>query len=247
MAASVRASSRSEFVVSSAASNSERPVSLTERMVRVKKPVALQPEEQSFIEKTLHYISGIRGAVKTNLVLSTNTRFPTRYIILIRGLPSMSLDDFNEIRNMNANIRSMLVNMSEETLRIDVWRVGKVPESNSRRKRKRCHDQVTARYDLTSVDKRDRKCLHGLLYRLNALDDIECQFDMHVDTSQPEFYQLDLVIHDALRVASLENVLHECRSFCNEFIFDFPQKIIRAKCLRLAAPLKRRRLLLRNT
>ncbi len=216
-------------------------------MVRVKKPVALQPEEQSFIEKTLHYISGIRGAVKTNLILSTNTRFPTRYIVLIRGLPSMTLDDFEEIRNMNANIRTMVINMAEETLRIDVWRVGKVPTKQSGRKRKRGRDQVTARYDLASVDKRDRKCLNMLLYRLNALDDIECQFNMHVDTSQPEFYQLDLAIHDALRVVSLEKVLHDCRSFCNEFVFDFPQKIIRAKCLRLAAPLKRRLLRLRSS
>ena len=133
-------------------------------------------------------------------------------------------------------------------MRIDVWRVGKAPDSSRQRKRKR-RDAVplNIKYDLGSVDKRDRRCLHMLLYRLNALDDIECQFDMQVDTSQPEFYQLDLAIHDALRVSSLGQVLHNCRSFCTQFIFDFPQKIIRAKCLRLAAPLKRRVLRLRSS
>jgi len=219
---------------------------VADRVVRVKRPVALQPAEQAFIEKTLHYISGIQGAVKNKLTLSTNTKYPTRYIVLIRGLPSMTMNDLDEIKNMNDHIRSIVLYMTDEQLRIDVWRTGKRPTANAKRKRKRTESRpVIASYDLSSVDARDRKCLHRLLYRLNALDDIECRFDMRVDTSQPEFYQLNLTIHDALRFVSLEAVLHDCRSFCSNFEFDFPQKLVRAKCLRLATPLKRKVLRLR--
>lgn len=215
-------------------------------MVQVKKPVALQSDEQSFIEKTLHYISGIRGAIKSNLVLSTNTKFPTRYIILIRGLPTMSINDFDEIKNMNENIRSIKINMAEECIVMDIWRSGKMP---NRKKRKRHSEpkNITAKYDLSSVDKRDRKCLNTLLVRLNSIEELECQFDVHIDTSQPEFYALDLSIFDSLKINSILTVLHSCRSFCSDFEFDFPKKIIRAKCLRLAAPLKRKHMRLKNT
>jgi len=207
-------------------------------MVRVRKPVALQPEESAFIEKTLHYISSIHGAVANKLILSTNTKFPTRYILLIRGLPNMSMEDFEQIRLMNENIRSIQVNMTDETIQIDVWRMGQ--GEPKKKKRKRTNECIISAYDLSSVDNRDRKCLSRLLMQLNALEEIECQFDIQVDTSQPEFYRLDLSIFDQIKIGSLRLVLHECRSFCRTFEFDFPHKIIRAKCLRLAAPLTRR-------
>ena len=211
--------------------------------MRVKKPVALHESENAFIEKTLHYISEIRGAVKTDWVLSTNTRYPTRYIVMIRGLPLMSFEDFQNIRDMNDHIRSITVCMSDESVRIDVWRQGKIGSS----KRKRTsHTEIRAVYDLSSTDKRDRKCLSQLLLRLNSIDDIECQFDMRIDTSTPEYYVLDLHIMDALMLSPLEKVLYECRSFCNAFEFDFPHRRLRAKCLRLAAPLKRRILHIKN-
>lgn len=232
-----------QLVLPAITSIESRAVSVTDRIVRVKKPVALQESEKAFIEKTLHYISEIRGAVKTDLVLSTNTRYPTRYIVMIRGLPLMTLQDFQNIRDLNDHIRSITVCMSEESIKIDVWRQGKI----AKRKRKREHEkEINAQYDLSSTDKRDRKCLTKLLLRLNSMEDIECQFDMRIDTSTPEYYILDLHIMDSIRLGPLESVLYECRSFCNGFEFDFPHGRLRARCLRLAAPLKRRTLRLRN-
>lgn len=213
-------------------------------MVRVTKPIALQPDEQAFVEKTLHYISGIKGAVGNNLVLSTNTKFPTRFIVMIKGLPLMSMEDFEHILLMNENIRSVRVDMAAETIQIDVWRGGQ--QKQRQKKRKRREKVITSQYDLTSVDRRDRGCLAQLLSRLNALDDIECQFDMTIDTSQPECYRIELSIFDTLSIQSLRNVLHDCRSFCRAFEIDFPHKVIRATCLRLAAPLKRRILRIKN-
>mgnify|MGYP001260347071 CR=1 FL=1 len=210
----------------------------------MKKPIALQESETAFIEKTLHYISEIRGAVKTDLVLSTNTKSPTRYIVMIRGLPLLTLRDFQNIRDMNDHIRSITVCMADESVKIDVWRQGKT--NKSKKKRPRDKDTINAAYDLTSVDKRDRKCLKMLLLRLNTLEAIECQFDMRIDTSTPEYYILDLHIMDSVALTPLESVLYECRSFCNGFEFDFPHRRLRARCLRLAAPLKRRTLTLRN-
>jgi len=232
-----------QLVLPAITSVESRAVSVTDRIVRVKKTVALQESEKAFIEKTLHYISEIRGAVKTDLVLSTNTRYPTRYIVMIRGLPLMTLQDFQNIRDLNDHIRSITVCMTEEFIKIDVWRQGKIVK----RKRKREHSkEINVMYDLSSTDKRDRKCLTKLLLRFNKMEDIECQFDMRIDTSTPEYYVLELHVMDSIRLTPLESVLYECRSFCNGFEFDFPHMRLRARCLRLAAPLKRRTLKLQN-
>lgn len=212
----------------------------------MKKPVALQVSENAFVEKTLHYISSINGCVRSGLVLSTNTKFPTRYILAIRGMPCMSMGDFKNIRDTNDHIRDIFISTAEETIRIDVWRQGKRPVS--KKKRKRSKDSVVTTCDLSSVDQRDRKCLRQLLLRLNAMPEIECQFEVRVDTSLPDYYQLELDILDKISFASLETIQHECRSFCQQIEFDFPHKAVRVQCLRLDAPLqRRRRLVLKST
>lgn len=210
-------------------------------MVRVRKPVALQPPENAFIEKTLHYISSMRGCVKSGLVLSTNTKYPRRYIIAIRGMPSMSMEDFQNIRDTNDNIRDIFISTAEENVRIDVWRMGKTP--NRKKKRRRAKEAVVTSCDLSSVDQRDRRCLRQLLLRLNAMPEIECQFEVRVDTSQPEYYHLEAHILDRVSLRSLEDILHECRAFCHGIEFDFPHNLVRIKCLKLAAPLKHRRIM----
>ena len=208
-------------------------------------PVALQTEETSFVEKTLHYISSIRGAVKTNLTLSTNTKYPSRYIVLIRGLPLVVMSDFATIRTTNERIRSIVVNMVEESIRIDVWRENASKKKNKKRRRteqKPCHIIC----DMANVEKRDTTCLYTLLQHLNQMQGVDCQFSATVDTSNSEFYCVNLHIMDSICISDVETIMHKCRSFCIEIEFDFPHKIVRAKCLRLAAPLKRRHLVLKN-
>ena len=207
----------------------------------MKNPVALQVVENAFIEKTLHYISSIRGCVKAGLILSTNTKYPTRYIIAIRGMPCMSMQDFQNIRDTNDHIRDIRISTAEEIIRVDIWRFGKRPDKT--KKRKRPKEAVVTSCDLSSVDKGDRKCLRQLLLRLNAMPEIECQFEVRVNTSLPEVYQLELMFLDNLSLESLEGILHESRSFCTGLEFDFPHKLVRIRCLRMAAPLRNRKTL----
>ena len=240
MADAFSSNSTGKLLLSSVAPNQSREISV----VRVKRPVALQTNENAFIEKTLHYISSINGAVKSGLVLSTNTKFPTRYIIAIRGMPSMTIEDFQNIRDTNDHIRDIRISTAEEIVRIDIWRYGKKPES--KKKRKRPKESVVTSCDLGSVDEKDKKCLKQLLLRLNAMPEIECQFEVRIDTSTPEMYMLDAHVVDNMSLESLETIMHDCRSYCTNIEFDFPHKILRIHCLRIAAPLKRKKLLLKR-
>jgi len=221
-------------------------------MVNINKPVALHAEEQAFIEKTLHYISSIRGAVKSDLVLSTNTSYPKRYVVIIRGLPVMSLKDLKNILDMNDLIRTITISMEDGCVRIDVWRKNKKVQNRKRRRQHHFKNSSVSscRWDLSSVDPKDRQCLNIFLNRLSMMDGIECQFDISIDTSEIDVYNVDFQITDSLQYKALDNILHECRTFLQKFEFNFPKRIVRAKCLRIAAPLyseqnKRRRLTLK--
>lgn len=214
----------------------------SDRIVKVSGPVALKPEESAFVEKTLHYISSIRGAVQTNLTLSTNTKYPSRYIVLIRGLPNIAMNDFATILNTNERIRKILVNMAEESIRVDVWRE-KAPQTRQRKRHRQEARRIAC--DMSNVEKGDKKCLLTLLQYLNNMNNVECQFTATVDTSNPEFYSLNLHIMDSICIKEVETIMHKCRSFCIGIEFDFPHSIVRVKCLRLAAPLRRRRLKLK--
>ena len=75
------------------------------------------------------------------------------------------------------------------------------------------------------------------------MPEIECQFEVRVNTSLPEVYQLELMFLDNLSLESLEGILHESRSFCTGLEFDFPHKLVRIRCLRMAAPLRNRKTL----
>ena len=78
------------------------------------------------------------------------------------------------------------------------------------------------------------------------MPEIECQFEVRIDTSTPEMYMLDAHIVDNMSLESLETIMHDCRSYCTNIEFDFPHKILRIHCLRIAAPLKRKKLLLKR-
>lgn len=156
----------------------------------------------------------------------------------------MTIDDFKNIRDMNNHIRDIRISTFEEIVRIDIWRSGKKPER--KKKRKRPKQSVVTSCDLGSVDDKDKKCLKQLLLRLNAMPEIECQFEVRVDTSTPEMYMINANIVDNMSLESLESILHECRSFCTNIEFDFPHKLLRIHCLRIAAPLRRKRLRLKS-
>lgn len=247
MASPQHKSGSGRVVLVPTARTGSRQISSSDRLVSMSRPVALKPEESAFVEKTLHYISSIRGAVSTDLTLSTNTKYPSRYIIMIRGLPLIHMGDFETIYNTNDRIREMKVNLLESSLRIDVWRGN--TSGRKLKKKRRLVEPSACRLvcDMSNVDNRDTKCLTQLLKLLSGMENVECQFTVQVNTSNPEYYSVDLHILDSICIKEIQNILHKCRHFCNDIGFDFPHKIVRAKCLRLAAPLRRRRLTLKSS
>jgi hypothetical protein len=211
----------------------------------VKGGIALDVSEQAFVEKTLQYVSSIEGCVETDLNLRTNTKYPSRYIILISGLPKITLHDFIQISTTNGNIREITVNVAEGTVKIDVWRQNK-NKNTKKKKRKRESTLVKTELNLTNVDKRDHKCLQTLIQSFAKLKNVQTQFVTRVDTSDPEIYSISMHIMDSLSIRDIVDIQHKSRTYCREIIFYFPQKRIEAKCLHLSAPIRRRILKIEN-
>jgi|TARA_B110000483_G_C18001501_1_gene467474 anti-anti-sigma regulatory factor len=211
----------------------------------VKGGIALDVSEKAFVEKTLQYISSINGCIETDLNLRTNTKYPSRFIILISGLPKITLHDFIQISTTNGNIREITVNVAEGTVKIDVWRQNK-NKNSKKKKRKRERSVVKTEVNLSNVDKMDKKCLQTLVEAFAKLKNVQTQFVTRVDTSDPEIYSIGMYIFDNLSIRDIVDIQHQSRTYCREIIFNFPQKQIEAKCLHLSAPIRRRRLTITN-
>jgi hypothetical protein len=213
----------------------------------VKGGIALNSSETAFVEKTLHYISSIDGCILNELTLRTNTKYPSRYIIQISGLPKISLHDFVQICTTNANIREITINIYEATINIDVWRQNK-NKKKKKRKRERtvALDLTNMTLDLSNVATQDKSCLKNLVQSFTKMKNVQTQFDCSVDTTEPEMYTVEMKILDNITVRDVVSIQHQCRTFCRAIYFNFPQKKIQASCLHLSAPLKRRVLKLNN-
>jgi len=211
----------------------------------VKGGIALDVSEQAFVEKTLQYISSINGCVETDLNLRTNTKYPSRFIILISGLPKITLHEFIQISTTNNNIREITINVAEGTVKFDVWRQNK-NKNRKKKKRKRETNVVKTELDLSTVNKRDHKCLQTLVQSFAKQKNVQTQFVTSVDTSDPEIYSIEMHIFDNLSIRDIVNIQHQSRTYCREIIFNFPRKRIEAKCLHLAAPVRRKMLTIKN-
>mgnify|MGYP006091518289 FL=1 len=211
----------------------------------VKGGIALDIAEMAFVEKTLNYISSINGCISTELSLRTNTKYPSRYIVLISGLPKITLHDFIQISTTNGNIREIVVNMAEGTVKIDVWRQGKKIKKK-KQKRKRDISILQTETDLSNVDKRDLNCIRMLIQDFAKLKNVQTQFETKVETSNPEMYSISMLIMDNISIRDIVNIQHKSRTFCRTILFNFPHKQIETECLHLSAPIRRRVLTLAN-
>ena len=98
-------------LVSAVASAPERTVSITDRMVRKAGHCITTRRASIHREDIALHIRDKRSCSKQYHTFD-EYKVSTRYIIMIQGLPLMSLDDFEHILLMNENIRSIRLDMA---------------------------------------------------------------------------------------------------------------------------------------
>jgi len=132
----------------------------------------------------------------------------------------MSLDDMNQILLMNSKIISIKADLVAAELKIESYK----HNDETKRKRKRSIGiediGVPTDYDLSMVDKKDKKHIEGILRNLLGMTTME--FTSAIETSAG-YYDLQLKDIECLNVEYIAEVVQKYRAFITETVFDYPQ------------------------
>jgi RNA binding exosome subunit len=132
----------------------------------------------------------------------------------------MALDDMNQILLMNSKIISIKADLIRAQLKIESYK----HNDETKRKRKRSigfeDEGIPTEYDLSMVDKKDKKHIQGILRNLLGMTTME--FTSEIKTSAG-YYDLQLKDIECLNVEYIAEVVQKYRAFITETVFDYPQ------------------------
>jgi hypothetical protein len=178
----------------------------------------LHDSDSRFVEEVIKVISSLDGS--SSMKLKLFTKFPTRFTIILCKPPRMSLDDMNQILLMNSKIISIKADLVAAELKIESYK----HNDETKRKRKRSIGVedigVPTDYDLSMVDKKDKKHIEGILRNLLGMTTME--FTSAIETSAG-YYDLQLKDIECLNVEYIAEVVQKYRAFITETVFDYPQ------------------------
>ena len=178
----------------------------------------LHVSDSRFVEEVIKVISSLDGS--SSMKLKLFTKFPTRFTIILCKPPRMSLDDMNQILLMNSKIISIKADLVAAELKIESYK----HNDETKRKRKRSIGVedigVPTDYDLSMVDKKDKKHIEGILRNLLGMTTME--FTSAIETSAG-YYDLQLKDIECLNVEYIAEVVQKYRAFITETVFDYPQ------------------------
>lgn len=198
--------------------------------VQLKKHSALHDADSRFVEEVIKVVSSLDGSSSMRLKLFA--KFPTRFTIILCDPPSMSLDDMTQLMLMNDKIITMKVNLQDTQLRIEAY---KHNESTKRKRKRPIEDlEIPSGYNVSMVNKKDRKHMEGILRSLLGMTTMEFTTEIH---ATPGYYNLELKDIETLEVEYITQVSQKYRAFITDIVFDYPQKKMMLKIRRNDTPI----------
>jgi len=212
--------------------------------VSLKKHKGLHDSDSRFVEEVIKVVSSLDGS--SSMKLKLFTKFPTRFTIILCDPPSMSLDDMNQILLMNDKIIHIKVNLQESQLRIEAY---KHSETGKKKRKRPVEDmEIPSGYNVSMVNKKDRKHMEGILRSLLGMTTMEFTSEIHATAG---YYNLELRDIETMDIEYIVEVSQKYRAFITHIVFDYPQKKMLLKIRRNDTPITsintgRKRLKLRN-
>lgn len=214
------------------------PTTIPERVVlpSVKAIViSMEHEDSSFIEKSVSYLGSLEGARKSEMTVMTNSRLPTRFLFTVAELPKVSLRDLQHIDGMTSFLRSVSIDLDQQTLRFDVWK----KKGKTSRKRDRSPSPVAVMdteingIDMSSLHEEDKRVAVRIINAVKTMPSVVCQFHVTSSMAPPSSYILQMKMKDVLEYKRIKNFQHAFRAFVEDINFNFPEKTFDVKIKRL--------------
>jgi len=93
---------------------------------------------------------------------------------------------------------------------------------------------IPSEYDLSMVDKKDRKHIEGIMRNVLGMTTMEFSSEIKPSAS---YYDLELKDIEALNVEIITEIVNRYRAFITDTIFDYPQKSFSMKIRRNDTPI----------
>jgi len=192
----------------------------------------LNDQDSRFVEEVIKVISSLDGA--SSMKLKIHSKFPTRFTMILCHPPKMTLDDINQILLMNDRIININADLPTGELKIQSFKHR--DDSKNKRKRAVAYDDVDlpGDYDLSMVDKRDRKHIEGILKNVLGMTTMEFTSEIKASAS---YYGLEISDIECLNVEYIASVVQKYRAFVTNSVFDFPQQKLSLKIRRNDTPI----------
>lgn len=220
----------------------------TEISVKLLNEPTVEEIDRTFIRKTIEFIQTLPGCNKENMIVQTNTSFPSRYVLMISNLPEMKLSDFASIKTLAPRLRSIKISLKNNWVKIDMWKHG----ATIRKPKRKLNSNTTRLWNLKTIGKQDHHMLKRILNGFSNLPSLPCQFHLDVVNEPPNYYHLNITSNDIINVDEIVDFKHEFRAFVKKLYFNFPKTLVkitieRASAATDAAVGKRRHLVYKRT
>ena len=209
--------------------DSPSPGIITE--VRFKKHKGLHDSDNRFVQEVIKVVTSLDGS--STMQFKIHSKFPTRFILTLMEPPIMTLDDMHQIFLMNGKIISIKVDLEQKELKIEAYK----HNEKTKKKRKRvAYDEfdVPSGYDLSMVDKNDKKHINGILRNILGMTTMEFTSRIY---SRASYYDLEIEDVETLNVAYIQEVVSKYRAFITHTTFDYPQKKFKMQIRRNDTPI----------
>ena len=200
--------------------------------VTFKKHKGLHDNDSRFVEEVIKVVSSLDGAAKMKLKI--HGKFPSRYTIILCDPPRMSLDDMNQIFLMNSKIINIFVDLKESQLKIESFK--HTEDRKKKRKRGAAFDvmDLPDDYDMSMIDKQDKKHINGILKSVLGMTTMEFTTDIKSNAS---YYDLHISDVEPLNVEYISEVVQKYRAFITNTTFNYPQNKMELKIRRNDTPI----------
>lgn len=201
--------------------------------------VNMEREDRLYIEKVVAFLHSLEGAQKSKMSVMTNTRLPTRFMCVVNNLPPITMRELEHISALTNNLKSMHIDLQQSKLTLEAWKT----HANKRKKRARSPSPTSGfmfksseDWDLSAIHIEDRNTAKRVIEAIGNMPQLDCQFQVTVESKPPTCYELNLKIRDVMSYAVFRAFHREFRAFVGKIIFDFPQKVVRVTVKRMHAP-----------
>ena len=183
----------------------------------------LHENDTKFISEAVTVISTVNGS--NAMKVRVHDKLPSTYTITIRKPPKLTSNTLNQLQLLNSRLKQVTLDFNKNRLMFHSWKYNRNPIEKKRTREEEVYvsDTLPKSYNLSMVDKNDKKHISGIVSHVIASTEMEFNLDVQADTSS---YELVFTEIEPFDMKLIERMVQQYGTFLTEIVFDFPSSAL---------------------